>query len=278
MLDNAFMDTGELWAYRETGKHPLEPVRFLKHRSETARKPRYSFVRFESPEAEGLEDWVPDGRLKCLWEDAEAFAAREQKWAAVNRESTIAQGINVAVAVTLDALAQGLIVGCGGSDCISPYEIEDVSALSLLCGIPETDLTSAPTAFEEGGRFIVPFETAARVAKTLARKHPDAVLRAVERGERGFEEEQLEWRQRGSPPKGKQLDDWDEALRLSFEMRREWIGAQANALNAELLAARSETQQMRELVESAAKMLKANGHTTSAARLRSYLASNIKDE
>jgi hypothetical protein len=272
------METGEIWAYRETGKLPLVPVRFLRHRRNTSKRNAHAQIRFEDPDADGLETWVPTGRLKCLWADAEAFTAREQKWAAVNRESTIAQDINVAVAVTLDALTQELIVGCGGSDCISPYEIEDISALSLLCGIPEADLTSAPTAFEEGGRFIVPFETAVRVAKALARNHPEAVLRAVEREERGFEEEQLEWRQRGSPPKGKQFDDWDEALRRSFEMRRQWIGEQANALDAELSAARSEIQRMRELVESAAQMLKANGHTTSAARLQRSLNPNDKPE
>ena len=272
-MQNVCMEPGELWAYRETGRHLLVPVRFIRNRRNTNKRNAHAQIRFEDPDADGLEVWVPTGRLKCLWSGAEAFAARERRWAEVNRESTVSQDIDWAVGVTLDAVADGLIVGCGRSDCISPYEIQNVGALSRMCGIREAELTSAPTAFEEGGSFIVPFETAARVAQTMAAQHPDVVLRAVEREERDFEEEQAEWRQRGSPPKGRQFEDWDEALRRSFEMRREWIGEQANALQAEVLAARNEVQRMRELVESAAKMLQANGHTTSAGKLRSYLRS-----
>lgn len=61
-------------------------------------------------------------------------------------------------------------------------------------------------------------------------------------------------------------------------MRREWAGEQANTLQAELSAARIEVQRMRGLVDSAAKMLQANGHATSAGKLRSYLQSNAQPE
>ena len=277
-MQNVCMEPGELWAYRETGKHPLVPVRFIRHRRGTNKRNAHAQIRFEDLDADGLEVWVPTGRLKCLWTDAEAFAARERRWAEVNRESTVSQDIDWAVGVTLDAVTDGLIVGCGRSDCISPYEIQDVAALSRLCGIPEAELTSAPTAFEEGGSFIVPFKTAARVAETLAAQHPAVVLHGVEREERDFEERQSEWRQRGSPPKGRQSEDWDEALQRSFQMRREWAGEQANTLQAELSAARIEVQRMRGLVDSAAKMLQANGHATSAGKLRSYLQSNAQPE
>ncbi|SDP44137.1 hypothetical protein SAMN04487914_111121 [Arthrobacter sp. ok909] len=236
-------------------------------------------MRFEDPDAKGLEEWVPDGRLKCQWADAEAFSARERRWAAVKSASIVSDDIDWAVGVTLDSLTpMGMIDGCGGRTGISPYKIGDVSALSRLCGIPEDDLTSPPTAFKEGERFIVPFETAARVARTLAAQHPEVVLRAVEREERDFEERQYEWRQHGSPPRGRKFEAWDEALRRSFQMRRDWVGKHHDVLWREVLIARIEVQRMRELVESAANMLQANGHMASAARLRRSLNPNAKPE
>ncbi|SDP74229.1 hypothetical protein SAMN04487914_13253 [Arthrobacter sp. ok909] len=273
------MEPNEIWAYRETGKHPLEPVRFLRHRRNTNKSNAHAQIRFEDADADGLETWVPTGRLKCLWADAEAFTARELRWAELRRVSMVGEDVEHAAAVVLDALTPldvlGSSAGAGGT---YEYAIKDVSTLSRLCGIPEIELTSAPTAFEEDGNFMVPFQTAERVARALAGKHPEAVLRVVVREERDLEEKQLEWRQRGSPPRGEQSEDWDEALRRSFEIRREWVGAEANTFQAEVLASHGEVQELRDLVEYAAKFLQANGHTTVAAKLRRSLKPNDKPE
>jgi hypothetical protein len=40
-------------------------------------------VRFIDEEFEGLQDWVPPGRLKVRWSGAPEFVARERRWDAV---------------------------------------------------------------------------------------------------------------------------------------------------------------------------------------------------
>lgn len=259
------MEPGQIWAYRETGKHPLVPVRFLRRRRGTGRKYQYSLVRFEAPEADGLEEWVPDGRLKCHWADAEAFLAREKRWTKLQAASKADEATHHAVdAILIELDPQGLMPD---ADAEGVREILDAAALSELSGILESALTSEPEGFWEGGKFQAPVATAIEVAKALARRYPDVVLRSVEREESDLYEQESRWRQLGCPTRSRQSAAWDDALRRSFEMRREWVGEHTVAFNAELLTAHMKIQQLSELVEYAAKMLKANGHTTTAAKL-----------
>lgn len=45
------------------------------------KKPARVLVRFEDPAEEGHEEWIPLARLKVRWENADAFRAREARWA-----------------------------------------------------------------------------------------------------------------------------------------------------------------------------------------------------
>lgn len=271
------MEPDELWAYRETGKHPLVPVRFLRHGRGTNKRNAYCLVRFEDSAADGLESWVPTGRLKCLWPDAEAFRANELRWAGVLEASRDSPGVVIAVdAVILDLLPEGMWSDSSRPGSHSLYEglygFRNLEALSELTGIPVDELRGEPSAFQYEEGWVVPLPTAIRVAERLAPLDPATVLRLVEREERQLVEEEEDWRLRNpSSGPGRQWEaEWDERRR-SFALRRNWIGEESISLRGQALVAQEESEWLRGLVVWAIKKLAGYGHKSSAETLRRNL-------
>ena len=270
------MEADEIWAYRETGKHPLVPVRFIRHRRNTNKRNAHSQIRFEDPDADGLEAWVPTGRLKCLWADAEAFRANELSWSAVLDASREREGVIMAIDEVVMALLPDENWGHDprtshrADDGI--YPLRDIESLSKLTNLSVDELRGEPSAFELDGTWIVPVATALSVAERLAPLDPSAVLRGVERDERELAALEEDWRLRGpaSGPDRQTEDHWEER-RLSFALRRKWIGEESNSLRDQALAAQQESERLKGLVEWAIGKLDHYGHGPSSATLQRYL-------
>lgn len=279
MLDNHSMEANEIWAYRETGKHPLQPVRFLRHRRNTNKRNAHVQIRFEDPDADGLETWVPTGRLKCLWADAEAFEENERRWLAVIKASRDSAGVVDAVESVVCALMpdetwarvsppKSLVHSSGKG----VFGFRNLEALSEVTGLPVEQLSGEPTAFYDEGVWVVPLPTALSVAKRLAPLDPLTILREVEGEERQLAAREESWRLRGprSGPDEQTRDDWD-VQRQSFALRREWVGEESITLRDEAIAAQQEAERLRNLVTWAIKKLAGYGHKSSAETLRRNL-------
>ena len=273
------MEPGELWAYRATFRDPLEPVRFVRHRRGTNKRNAYCLVRFENPDADGLETWVPTGRLKCPWADAEAFQEDEKLWSAVIGASMDSPGVIDAVeTVLLDLLPEGYwanvpppkaLMHVSGSGV---HGFRDLKGLSKLTGISVEQLCGEPTAFEHDGTWVVPLPTALSIAKKIASMDPATVLHQVERDERELAAKEEDWRLRGprSGPDRQTEAEWD-VQRQSCALRRQWVGVDAIQLRDEALAAQQEAARLRNLVIWAIKKLAGYGHKSSAETLRRNL-------
>lgn len=265
-------EVGEEWAYRKRAIDPLERVVYLKHRSEIAKKPKYSLVRFESPEAEGLEEWVPDGRLKCLWPEADAFASRERRWEAVAKASYVDDGLELAIDAVMTISELDAFASAETKMGQYAFEISDLEAVSTFGEIGVEELISDPTSFEENGHWIIPLAPGLPIVKKLAAINAYELIRDVEREEQKFEDD--ERRDRQLYPryeKGRQEKESNEAMLRSFRLRREWAGEDNNWLRRDALTAEAEVERLRDLVEWAIKKLEGYGHKPSAATLRKNL-------
>lgn len=267
------MEPHEIWAYRKTGKHPFEPVRFLKHRRGTTATNRYSLIRFEDPEADGREEWVPTGRLKCSWGGAEAFVEKERRWAKVRAASVISEGVFHAMQTVLELMPDENAATAGnGGRADGVVEFQYPATLSAVLGLPESVLCGEPESFEQDGVWVVPAATGLAIAQRLAAMNSDLVLVGVEHEERRSLDEQRLWKLLNphSTP-GRQAQEWSEALILSFKIRREWVGEESNRLRHDAIASQEEVERLRGAVEWAIKRLDGYGHKSSSATLQKYL-------
>jgi hypothetical protein len=267
------MEINEIWAYRKTGKHPLEPVRFLKHRRGTTARNKAAQVRFEDPEADGREEWVPTGRLKCSWEDAEAFVAKERRWAKVRAASRTGESLLYAMDIVLELMPDENTATTGTPGPVDGVvEFQNPATLAVATGLSEAVLCGAPESFEQDGVWVVPLATGLAIAQRLAAMNPDIVLMGVERQERELQDEQREWEIRNPySTRGRQSQDWYEARILSLKIRREWVGEESNRLRHEAVAAQEEVNRLRRALEWAIKKLDGYGHKSSSATLQRYL-------
>jgi len=76
----------ETWAYRARSVDPLVHVFVMRIGS---KRPVRVLIRFVDAESEGREEWVSPARLKALWNDVDAFTAREGRWDAVLHASEV---------------------------------------------------------------------------------------------------------------------------------------------------------------------------------------------
>jgi hypothetical protein len=72
-------DVGRRFAYRERARSPGEPVRPVEVVKEGPPRSNKVKVRRLDGEYEGLEEWIPKGRLVAPWEEAEALLEDERR-------------------------------------------------------------------------------------------------------------------------------------------------------------------------------------------------------
>ncbi|MFE4197353.1 hypothetical protein ACFRJ9_15930 [Paenarthrobacter sp. NPDC056912] len=272
------MEPGELWAYRQRAVDPLEPVTYLRHRRGDQPKHKYSLVRFEAEDADGREEWVPDGRLKCPWEEAEHFEAEERKWIPLLKASNIDWGTHAAIDLVIEVALPDEMWGGARPPAQLPDHAESWIALrhlpqlSDLTGLSLAELRSDPLSFEQGDSWVVPAYTAYAIAERLAPREPEAILRHVEEDERKLKADKKHWEQLspGDEPWPVTRNSW-ENTETACRLLRKWIGKENNDLRQQALDAEEEVARLRGLVEWGIGKLAGYGHKSSADTLRRNL-------
>jgi len=269
------LNVGELWAYRHHGKDPLVEVRVLRFGTKP-RRPRV-LVRFVADEFEGLEDWVPVGRLKVPWDDAEEFAAREKRWNAIASayrvdDTAEYRAAEVVFDTAIDPELAGLPYTTPGVCCIS-----DVDRLSRQLGLEPDELRGEPLSFEDDGELIVPWPVTEKIARRAAEHTPDPVLRYVEKQEARQQHDKIYGRYMKPTRYSRhyvevvaRLDE-DPANRPCRELLRQWCRAEAVEQHDELRDLRQEVHRLAGLTLDAIRVLRQADLKRDAARLERAL-------
>jgi hypothetical protein len=263
---------GEHWAYRARQPDPLVEVSVLRLGSKT---PARVLIRWVADQFEGAQDWVPPARLKAKWTDVEAFQARERRWDAVLADSDdYSEAMSSAVSLAFQLFVDERLATLGYNAEDGVAKIHDVAGLAALIDIDADELRSAsPTSFEEDGDLIAPMSTSILVARRGTEKEPHRVLQYIEREEAEASREAIEGRhypgRNGgwdvSPEICRQVDE--EHGQPTRAILREWCGAEAVDVRAEIAAARAEAIRLRKLATTALKALRDAGHVRTANRI-----------
>lgn len=269
---------GEEWAYRARYHDPLVQVVVVRL---GVKRPRRVLVRFVSDEFEGLQDWVPPTRLKVPWSGVEEFVARERRWDAVVAPSPpdYDDPEESAAGTVFDLLIAPEVAAPGWSATRGIVTIHDVDGLAAFLDVDPVKLRADAISFEEDGDLISPWPVTLAIARRAAERDPHAVLRYVEKEEVDARREATygAWHGRRGTPDDyisaeicKSLDDnYGRPVRA---LLREWCGADALDLRAEISTLRLEASRAAAVAQAAVELLRRHGHPRDANRLERELA------
>lgn len=221
------MISGDIWAYRTGARAELTPA-YL--RSIGDRKVEVEHLH---EAARGRIEWVPAGRLRCPWSQRDAFLDRERRWDALAGEGPESPAVIRAVSfVFRESLPEGT-ADVPWSGRSSFCEIRDLRSLCELSDITAEWVVSHKTAFFEDEALYAPWAVTERIAKTMARKAGDRLLRRLESDERDealLRSEQRialhEWlHPEGDDPWTMKVAHWRQVSRDERAVIRLWIGA-----------------------------------------------------
>lgn len=267
---------GELWAYRARQQDPLVQVAVVRL---GVKKPQRILLRFVDDEFEGLQDWVPPARLKVPWSGVDEYVARERRWDAVSRASTDASDAEeLAASIIFDLLVPEDLAGLGWNATRGIIRIHDVAGLAGALNL-EPGALRDPTSFEEEEDLISPWTVTVAVARRAADRELHKVLRYVEKEEADARREATYGR--WSPRRGRE-DDWvspEVCQRVDEEhgqpirtILRDWCGADAVDLRAEMAALRNDASSAGKVAQEAIELLRRHGHTRDANDLERELS------
>ena len=267
---------GELWAYRARGQDPLVQVAVVRL---GVKKPQRVLVRFVDDEFEGRQDWVPPDRLKVPWSGIEEYAARERRWDEVLQPSLgVSLTEELAASSIFDLLIPEDMAELGWNAKRGTVLIHDVSGLANLLEVAPAVLRE-PASFEEDGDLISPWTVALAVARRATEREPHKVLADVEKDEADARRDSTygRWSSRR-----RREDDWvppEVCQRVDAElgqpiraMLRDWCGADAVDLHAEIAALRSDALSSAKVAREAIEVLRRHGHTRDANDLERKLS------
>jgi hypothetical protein len=269
---------GEVWAYRARHHDPLVQVLVVRLGVKT---PRRILVRFVDEEFEGRQDWVPPSRLKVPWSGTAEFVARERRWDAVVAPSPPDyDGPEESAAGTvMQLLVAPELATTGWNATRGTIRIHDVPGLAAFLEVDPSELRAVITSFEEEGDLISPWPITLAIARRAAERDPHAVLRYVEKEEADARREATygSWyRRRGAPGDHVSAEICgsvdEEHGRPVRALLREWCGASAVDLRAEISSLRVEAASAAALAQAAVELLRRHGHPRDANRLERELA------
>lgn len=270
----------EVWAYRARGVDSLTPVRVVRFGQ---RKPPRLLVRFTADAMEGLEEWVPHGRLKVPWDQVEEFIVEEARWEALRALGPGSESASLtAVHTIFEEIVDFQIADVDHREGF--LRIRDGAALSEQTALSVEDLTSHELTFESNGQFVAPWPVALRAAKSIAERMPDQVLAQVEKEEREFQRSLVygfSWNRdrevRDIESEAEIAREVDEAgYRQSRDLRRGWVGAEVPSRSDELIELRKEIRRVGQVAEDAIETLRHLGHRSEAERLALILGQTVE--
>ena len=259
---------GESWAYRVRRQDTLVQVVVVRLGVKT---PQRVLVRFVDDEFEGRQDWVPPARLKVPWSGVDEYKARERRWGLVSRASNDPSSAEeLAASIVFDLLIPDALADLGWNATRGIVKIHNVSGLANLLDVAPAALRDT-VSFEEAGDLISPWTVTVAVAWRAAEREPHKVLRYVEKEEAGARREATygRWHARR-----RREDDWiepevcqcvDEEHGLPIRtILRDWCGADAVDLRAEVAALRIEALSVGKVAQEAIELLRRHDHTRDA--------------
>ncbi|NYE73849.1 hypothetical protein [Microlunatus parietis] len=237
-------------------------------------------INFVDPAMEGKAEWVPPGRLKVPWDQAESFHAREARWNAVLAESPHDNDLPEVVAANT-VFEQVVDYEVADIDWRESYlRIDDLDRLCGLSGLPRNLFTSDPLGFQAGGTLIVTWQIALKTAQALAKRHAGPLLEHVEQEERDYLRESIH----GSYHHGRGgrtmispeiIREVDQKYRPARNLVREWCGVEAVSRWEELAALRAEIRRVGDIAEEAIQRLGKLGHADDAEDLAAKLGQTL---
>lgn len=227
-------------------------------------------VRYCSGEYEGLLDWVPRGRLLCIWDEADGLLLDERRLLAAVAASTepsdspLHEAVDKVLGVASDLTRSDVMLGAGRIEqnllVISPFRV-----IPAALGLDEQGLLSEPGAFvDRQGVYRAPFASAERLAKLLCQRFPRDVLADIRR-----DEDHHRWVVT-HPENARECVYAEKALARSAIVNAlvyAWCGADACSRFDEIAALREEVDRLRVVLESTATWLRAEGHSVKASLL-----------
>ena len=237
-------------------------------------------MRFEDNAYEGLEEWVPPGRLKVPWPLMEAFRLEEERWAAVISDTPDRDQVEVSAATEVYELTVDVEIACLAPDG-SYLTLIDIDTLAGLSGVPHVLVEDHPLTFRsKAGALVVCWSVALEVARELARHHSSTILAAV-----AFQEARQRFEAvhgRNDPGRGGAPDAVIDAAtvravdvemgRPRRDMLRAWCGAEAIDRWDELNDFREAADRAHTIAHEAIVALEKANLRTVAVRLRGKLA------
>jgi hypothetical protein len=155
--------------------------------------------------------------------------------------------------------------------------VHDVSGLANLLEVAPVSLR-APTSFEEDGDLISPWTVAIAVARRAAEREPHKVLADVEKDEADARRDSTYGRWLG---RRRREEDWvppEVCQRVDVEhgqpiraILRDWCGAEAVDLRAEIAALRNDASSAGKVAAEAIELLRRHGHAREANDLERKL-------
>lgn len=264
---------GESWGYRARGADPLVQVVVIRL---GVKKPRRVLVRFVDEEFEGRQDWVPPARLKAPWGAAGEFEERERRWDAVVAPSPprYDDPEESAAGTVIHMLVAPELAETGWNATRGTIRIHDVTALAELLAVDPSWLRADGVSFEEGGDLVSPWPVTLAIARRAAQRDPHRVLRHVEEDEADARRKATygHWyRRRGASDDHVSAEICasvdEEHGRPVRALLRDWCGAEAVDLRADVASLRREAAGAAALAQSAVELLRRHGHTRDANRL-----------
>jgi hypothetical protein len=222
-------------------------------------------------EFEGRAEWVPTGRLKCLWSGLETFRAREARWDALLDASETGDSPGSSAASTVfDKLIDPRLAVMGWEGRCTTVTIPDPEALAMFLDA-STDSFASELSFIEDGWLVAPWAIARSIAARAASRDPDPILRYVEKEEAKARDEALhgryvEWR--GEPPQlvpPERCQEYDaEHCKPCRDILRAWCGAAELERWDEAKALREELAHVTGILDKAIDALRRAGETRAA--------------
>lgn len=267
-------EQGERWAYRQNGPKPLEEIEVLKI---GVKKPPRVLVRWVRPEAEGREEWVPPGRLKCLWSEVDDLRAKESKWAAVVAPSEAMTVLERKTAwIVFAETIPEAIADIAYSRPEGIGYINDEDMLAELLDMNVSAFHAHEAVYREDDRLIVPWPITEAIILRAAQKYSLKIKAYVESHEAKIEEELLhgytsEW-EKGKPryvsPEVLRARSWGDEERQILNQLRSWCGGETVLAWDELDALRKEVVRLGELLDDTITVLARAGLAEEAERLQ----------
>lgn len=265
-------------AYRARGIDPLVQVEVCRLGTQ---KPARVQVRFIDEAAEGRVEWVPPARLKCAWEDVDAFRLAEERWARID-DAGISddEPTHWALSSIFEKFLSGSVVHFehrhGGA-----LRILDLAGLAKALDVTDIEIEAYDEAFQDDGDWILPASASVQIARRVCELQSDAVASYLRECEEQAERDATYGRTYRATKNWPEMhtdaedcaryDEEDPYGRPSRDVIRSWCDVDRLERRDEIVALRQEVRRLGALVDRSIATLRLAGAKAEANMIEQEL-------